>query len=80
MIKYVVAAFIFMGAFLGISAQAAPVAPSTVQTQVVAGETAVQKVQHWRWGSRWRHRHWRWGSRGWHGRHRSHWRWGSRRW
>jgi hypothetical protein len=85
MIKYVAAAFIAFGALLGVSAQAAPVSPSIVQTQVVTGE-AIQKVQHWRWGSggrRWhggRRGHGRWGW-GWHNRWRSHYRWGSgRRW
>ncbi len=82
MIKYVVAALILVGVSLGISAQAAQVSPSTVQTQAVAGDV-VQKVQHWRWGSH--RRHWRGGRRwgwGWHSRWRSHYRWGSgrRRW
>jgi hypothetical protein len=84
MIKYIVAAFIAFGALMGISAKAAPVSPSIVQTQVISGDV-VQKVQHWRWGSRgrrwgWRGGHWRWGSRGWHSRWRSHYRWGSGRW
>lgn len=84
MIKYVVGALMLVGASLGISAQAAPVSPSTVQTEAVATvDTAVQKVQHWRYGSH--RRHWRGGRRwgwGFHSRWRSHYRWGSgrRRW
>lgn len=58
MIKYGAASFIAFGALLGVSAQAEPMSPGFVQTQVKSGD-AVQKVWH-----RWHHR--RWGS-GWSG-------------
>ncbi len=89
--KYVLAIVIAFGALFGLSVQAAPLSSQTsiIKTQVATGD-AVEKVQHWRWGSRgrWHGGHWRWGSRGWgwgggwgwgwHNRYRSHWRWGSR--
>ncbi len=85
--KYVLAIVIAFGALFGLSVQAAPLSSqaSVIKSDVVTGD-AVQKVQHWRWGSGgWGHgryrSHWRWGSRGgwgWHNRYRSHWRWGSR--
>jgi hypothetical protein len=91
---YLLAIVIAFGALFGLSVQAAPLTskPTVIESQVVAGD-AVQKVQHWRWGSH-RGGHWRWGSRGghwrrgshggwgggwgWHNRWRSHHRWGSR--
>lgn len=43
--KYVVAAFFALGAFLGVSAQAAPTTPMSVPA--VSNDTAVQKVHYY---------------------------------
>jgi hypothetical protein len=81
--KSLLAISIAFGALICVSAQAAPLSsPSAIMETQIASNDAVEKVQHWRWGSGWHNRwrsHWRWGSRGnWHNRGRSHWRWGSR--
>jgi hypothetical protein len=89
--KYVLAIAIASGAFLGLSAQAAPVssAVSGVQSQVTGDAVKVFHCRGWSggWGcgGGWGHgRYWshrRWGSGGWgHGRHWSHRRWGSWNW
>ena len=65
MMKYIVAAFIAIGAMLSVSAQAAPLSPASVQTeQAIATGVAVEKVC---WGGGcgwgWRLRR-RWGGGG----------------
>ena len=62
MMKYIVAAFIAMGAMLSVSAQAAPLSPASVQTeQAIATGVAVEKVC---WGGGCGG----WGGGGWGGR------------
>ena len=65
--KYIVAAFIAFGAMLGISAQAAPLSPASVQTgQAIATDTSVEKVC-WGGGCGWGGGGWGggWGRPGW---------------
>jgi hypothetical protein len=62
--KYLVAAFIAIGAMFGVSAQAAPLSPASVQTeQAIATGGSVEKVC-WGGGCGWGGGGWGWGGGG----------------